>query len=47
MLFLYAYVTTELHLLTDRSKEYEQSWMFLDRRMEEILSMGSDIMFLR
>lgn len=34
ILFNTAYATTELHLLTDQSAGKEESWQFLERRLD-------------
>lgn len=41
LLFLYIYVTCELHMLTDKSPAFEQTWDFLERRMQDTATLGS------
>jgi ubiquinone biosynthesis protein COQ9 len=36
------YVATELHMLTDKSKNYEDTWDFLERRLEDISRVGGN-----
>ncbi len=34
------YASTELHLLTDKSPEFNATWEFLERRIEDVLAFG-------
>ena len=34
------YVATELHLLQDKSENQEATWEFLDRRIENVMTVG-------
>ncbi|KAF0695264.1 Aste57867_13906 [Aphanomyces stellatus] len=34
------YTSTELFMLTDQSPNYEETWRFLDRRIEEAVALG-------
>lgn len=43
ILFNSAYAATELHLLTDQSPDKFSSWEFLDRRLDDILTVGKGI----
>lgn len=47
ILFNTAYATTQLHLLTDQSVGKEESWKFLERRLDDILQMGKGISDLK
>ena len=47
ILFNSAYATTELHLLTDQSQNKEESWKFLERRIEDILKVGKGVSDLK
>lgn len=40
LLFESAYVSTELFMLTDKSKDNKSTWEFLDRRLNDILKVG-------
>lgn len=42
-MFNSAYATTELHLLTDQSPYKNESWKFLERRIEDILQIGKGV----
>jgi ubiquinone biosynthesis protein COQ9 len=46
-LFNAAYAAAELHLLTDQSTEKFATWEFLDRRLDDILTMGKNISQLK
>jgi len=34
------YISTELHMLNDKSDNYNDTWQFLDRRIENIMNFG-------
>ena len=34
------YVATELYLLQDKSENNEQTWQFLDRRIDNVIEIG-------
>ena len=40
-LLLGVHASTELYMLTDRSEGYEDTWEFLERRVEDVSSLGS------
>lgn len=42
-LLLGVYASTELFMLTDKSKDFVETWKFLDRRIDEVLSFGFNI----
>lgn len=39
-MFLGAYISTELFMLTDKSKDFRDAWEFLERRLDDILLIG-------
>lgn len=42
-LFLGVYASTELYLLTDQSEGHAETWHFLQRRIDDVLEIGSAV----
>lgn len=42
-LLLSVYASTELFMLTDKSKNFVETWGFLDRRIEDVMQIGSGV----
>ena len=40
-------MSTELYMLTDGSKNKQDTWDFLDRRLEDVISSGSSIQYFK
>lgn len=34
------YVMTETHMIADKSEDYFETWQFLDRRLDEVVTVG-------
>jgi ubiquinone biosynthesis protein COQ9 len=47
LMFCYIYVTSELHMLTDKSTQFEQTWEFMERRLQDTASLGSQAEFAK
>lgn len=39
-MFIGVYVSTELFMLTDKSKDFRETWEFLERRLNDVLFLG-------
>lgn len=42
-LVLGVYASTELFMLTDKSENFSETWKFLDRRIGDVLTVGSAV----